>query len=57
MNADSMFRERYYDERHSIAHEHDMLKMQEKALFEVQKQQIQQEISRQKERDFSRGKN
>ncbi|MBP9691705.1 MAG: AAA family ATPase [Alphaproteobacteria bacterium] len=54
MNGDSMFRERCYDERHSIAHEHDdMLKMQEKALLKIQEQQIRQEMSRQKERDLS----
>ncbi|MBX9786574.1 MAG: toprim domain-containing protein, partial [Alphaproteobacteria bacterium] len=51
MNGDSMFRERCYENRHTIAHEQDMLKMQEKALIEVQKQRIEQEISRQ--RDFS----
>ncbi len=53
MNGDSMFRERCYEDRHSIAQEHDMLKMQEKALLKIQEQQIRQEISRQKERDFS----
>jgi hypothetical protein len=51
MNADSMFRERCYENRHTIAHEQDMLKMQEKAILEVQKQHIEQEVSRQK--DFS----
>lgn len=55
MNGDSMFRERCYEDRHSIAHEHDLLKMQEKAMLEVQKQQIQQEVSRQKERGFEMG--
>ncbi|MBY0273416.1 MAG: AAA family ATPase [Alphaproteobacteria bacterium] len=53
MDADSMFKERCYENRHTIAHEQDMLKMQEKAMLEVQKQQIRQEISRQKEREFS----
>lgn len=53
MNADSMLKEQCYNDRHAIAHEQDMLKMQEKALIEVQKQRIEQEISRQKERDFS----
>jgi hypothetical protein len=52
MNADSMFRERCYENRHAIAHEQDMLKMQEKAMLEVQKQRIEQEVSRQKQ-DFS----
>lgn len=51
MDADSMFKERCYENRHSIAQEHDLLKMQEKALLEVQKKQIEQEVSRQK--DFS----
>jgi Ti-type conjugative transfer relaxase TraA len=51
MNADSMFRERCYETRHTIAHEQNMLKMQEKALLEVQKKQIEEEVSRQK--DFS----
>jgi len=55
MNGDSMFRERCYDDRHSITQERDIIKMQEKALFEVQKQRIEQEVSRQKERDFSMG--
>lgn len=53
MNADSMFRERCYENRHTISHEQDMIKMQEKALMEVQKQRIEQEISKQKEKDFS----
>ncbi|MBX9621940.1 MAG: MobA/MobL family protein [Alphaproteobacteria bacterium] len=53
MNADSMFKEQCYNHRHAIAHEQDMLKMQEKALFEVQRQRIEQEISRQIEREFS----
>ncbi len=53
MNADAMLRERCYEEKHSIAQEHDMLKMQEKALHEIQKQHIQQEMLRQKERDIS----
>jgi len=53
MDADSMFKERCYDDRHSIAQEHDFLKMQEKALLEVQQQRIEQEVSRQKEREFS----
>lgn len=53
MDADSMFKEQCYNNRHTIAHEQDMLKMQEKALLKVQKQQIEQEVSRQKERDFS----
>ncbi|MBP6951535.1 MAG: AAA family ATPase [Alphaproteobacteria bacterium] len=53
MNGDLMFREGCYNNRHSIAQEHDMLKMQEKTLLEVQKQRIEQEVSRQKERDFS----
>lgn len=53
MDADSMFQEQCYNHRHTIAHEQDMLKMQEKALIEVQKQRIDQEISRQKERDLS----
>jgi Ti-type conjugative transfer relaxase TraA len=53
MDADSMFKERCYENRHAIAHEHDILKMQEKALLEVQKQRIEQEVLRQKERDFS----
>jgi hypothetical protein len=50
-----MFRERCYDERHSIAHEHEIVKMQEKALLKIQEQYIQQELSRQKQRDFSMG--
>jgi Ti-type conjugative transfer relaxase TraA len=53
MNGDSMFRERCYESRHSIAHEQEMFKIQEKALLEVQKQHIENEISRQKEREFS----
>jgi hypothetical protein len=55
MNGDSMFREKCYEERHSIIHEHEVVKMQEKALLEVQKQQIQQEVSREKERGFEMG--
>ena len=53
MNADSMYRNRCYENRHSIAHEQEMLRMQEKALLEVQKQHSEQEVSRQKERDLS----
>ncbi len=53
MNGDSMLRERCYDDRHTIAPERDMLKMQEKTLLEVQKQRIEQEAAKQKEREFS----
>ncbi len=53
MDADSMFKERCYNNRHLITQEQDFLKMQEKALLKVQQQRIEQEISRQKERDFS----
>lgn len=52
MNADSMFKEQCYNNRHTIAHEQRIFKIQEKALIEVQKQHIQQEVSRQKERDL-----
>ncbi len=52
MNGDSMFRDRCYESRHSIVHEQNMLKIQEKAMLEVQKQRIEQEVSRQKQ-DFS----
>jgi Ti-type conjugative transfer relaxase TraA len=55
MNGDDMLRERCYEERHTITHEYEAVKMQEKALLEVQKQQIQQEVSRQKERGFEMG--
>jgi hypothetical protein len=53
MNGDSMFRERCYEAKASIAQTRDIIKMQEKSLLEVQKQRIEQDILRQKERDFS----
>ncbi|MBX9621115.1 MAG: hypothetical protein K2X28_03660 [Alphaproteobacteria bacterium] len=53
MDADSMLRERCYENRHTIAQEQDMLKMQEKALLKIQKQYIEKEVLRQKEREFS----
>lgn len=53
MNGDALFRERCYEAKASIAQERDTLKMQEKALLEVQRQRIEQEVTRQKERDFS----
>ncbi len=53
MNGDAMFRERCYKGRALIAQERDLIKMQEKALLETQKQRIEQEVVRQKERNFS----
>lgn len=53
MNGDAMFRERCYEAKASITQERDIIKMQENALLEVQKQRIEQEVMRQKERDFS----
>jgi len=53
MNGDCMLRERCYEERHAIAREHEFMKMQEKQLVDIQKQQIQQEISRERARGFS----
>jgi Ti-type conjugative transfer relaxase TraA len=54
MNGDDMLRERCYEERGTIAMEHEVVKVREKTLLDVQRQrEIQQEISRQKERDFS----
>lgn len=52
-NGDAMFRERCYEAKASIAQERDIIKMQEKTLLEAQKQRIEQEVTRQKERDFS----
>jgi Ti-type conjugative transfer relaxase TraA len=52
MNGDDMLRERCYEERHAIAHEHEVVKVQEKVLLEAQKQQIQQQVLREKERGF-----
>jgi hypothetical protein len=46
MNGDSIFQKRCYENRHAITHEQNMLKIQEKALIEVQKQRIEQEISK-----------
>lgn len=48
-----MFRERCYELKTSIAQDRDIIKMQEKALLRAQQQRIEQEITRQKERDFS----
>lgn len=53
MNGDSMFRERCYEAKASIAQERDIIKMQEKAQLRVQQQRLEQEVTRQKERDFS----
>lgn len=53
MNGDAMFREQCYEAKASIAQEHDIIKMQEKALLKSQQQRIEQETMRQKERDFS----
>ncbi|KAB2834474.1 MAG: hypothetical protein F9K49_05180, partial [Caedimonadaceae bacterium] len=52
MNADSMFKKQCYNNRHTIAHEQSIFKIQEKTLLKIQKQHIVQETSRQKERDF-----
>jgi Ti-type conjugative transfer relaxase TraA len=52
MKADTLFRERCYELKTSIAQERNIIKMQEKALLEVQRQRIEQEVSKQK-RDFS----
>jgi hypothetical protein len=53
MNGDSLFRDRCCENRHAITQEQEMVKMQEKAMLEMQKQRIEQEVTRQKERDFS----
>ncbi len=53
MNGDAMFRERCYEAKASITQERDTIKMQERALLEAQKQRIEQEVIRQKERDLS----
>ena len=50
-----MLRERCYEERHSISTEHETVKVQEKALLKIQEKQIQQEVSREKERGFEMG--
>ncbi len=49
MNADSILREQCYNDRHSIAMEHELVNMQERSMLEIQKQRvIEQEVSRQK---------
>ncbi|MBS0271766.1 MAG: AAA family ATPase [Proteobacteria bacterium] len=53
IEGDSLFRFRCLENRTTISLERQMIKTQEKASLEIQKQQTQQEISRQKERDFS----
>lgn len=53
MNGDAMLQERCYEAKASIAQEQNIIKIQEKALLEAQKQRIVQEVLRQKERDFS----
>lgn len=55
MNGDSMLRERCYEDQHSISIEHEAVKTQEKILLKAQKQKIQQEVLRQKERGFEMG--
>ncbi|MBP9692175.1 MAG: hypothetical protein KBD90_02460 [Alphaproteobacteria bacterium] len=51
MNADSMLRERCYENKSIIAMEHEIIKTQERSMLEVQKQRVvEQEISRQKDR-------
>jgi Ti-type conjugative transfer relaxase TraA len=52
MNGDDMLRERCYEERHSIAHEHEVVTVQEKMVLEVQRQQ-EIEVLREKKRGFS----
>jgi hypothetical protein len=53
MNGDAMFRERCFELKTSIAEERAIIKMQEKALQDAQKQRIEQEVTKQRERDFS----
>ena len=48
-----LFGGHYSENRHAITQEQEMVKMQEKAMLEMQKQRIEQEVTRQKERDFS----
>lgn len=54
MNGDDMLRERCYEEKGVVAMEHEVVKVQEKTLLDVQRQrETQQEISRERERGFS----
>jgi Ti-type conjugative transfer relaxase TraA len=52
INADTLFIERCFELKTTITQERNIIKMQEKALLEIQRQRIEQEVSKQKDRDL-----
>lgn len=56
MNGDHMFQEHCYKERHAIAQERELMKIQQKAALEAQRQrEVEREALREKDRGFEMG--